>query len=76
MNYSVIFLIFQGLQYLNCKSPDQTLRTSLVIVVFNKLVKIDTQAFERKQKMLSEDTIIFYADNVVLVILVVMVQIF
>ena len=47
MNNSMVFLIFESLEYLYGKPPDETLRDSLEVVILNEFVEIDTQALKR-----------------------------
>jgi hypothetical protein len=41
MDYLMILLIFESLQYLDCKPADKALRDALKIVVFDELVEVD-----------------------------------
>ena len=42
MNDAMISLILQGLQYLDCKTSNQTKGDALEVIVFDEIVKVDT----------------------------------
>lgn len=68
-------LKLESLQYLDGKAPDQTLRYSLEIVAFDKLVQVHAQTLESYHEVLSEEHVVFDSDDVVLVVWVVVVQV-
>jgi len=70
----MVLLVLQSLKHLDGKSTDQVLRDSLEIVVTDKLVKVDWKKLKSDDQMLTEDMIVEYPDNIVLVMRIIVVQ--
>lgn len=75
MNDLVISQIFQPLQNLDGKPPNQAQRHALEVIILNKFVQIHAQNFERNYQMLSEENIVFCSNNVIYVIKIVLVEV-
>ena len=60
---------------MDSESPNQALAHTLKVVVLNEFVKVNTEALKRDKEMLSKDTVVFYSDDIVLIISVMMVKV-
>ena len=70
MNDVVLFHIMEGDQYLDSESSDQPNGNTLEVIALDELVKVHTKYFEWKNKMLSENKLLVYPNNILLVVLV------
>jgi hypothetical protein len=61
----MLSLIFKGLQYLNCKAPDESNRYSSKLIILYELIEIDTQKLKGDNQMLPENRIIFDPNDVI-----------
>ena len=75
MDQGVVVLVLQGLQYLYRKPPYKILRHTHKIIVLNEVVQIDREQLEGDDEVLAEQDEVLDADDVVLVVLVVLIQI-
>lgn len=69
----MVFLELQSLKNLNGKPSDETLGHSLEVVVFDEFVKVNTQALEGNHQVFSEQKVVFHANDIVLVVLIVII---
>jgi hypothetical protein len=75
MNYIVILLIFECLQYLDGESPDQANGDSLEVVVFDELVQVNAQQLKPNDQVLSEYRVVLHSDDIVHIIWIILLQI-
>jgi hypothetical protein len=75
MNERLFSKILERLQNLDCKSPDQTQRDPLKVIIFDEFVEIDGEKLKRNNQVLSKHAVVFDSDDVVGVIGVVLLQV-
>lgn len=63
--------VAKGLQYLDCKLPNQTQPHTLETVSLNELIKVNAEKFKRNDEVFSEVAVVFDHNNVVLVMRIV-----
>lgn len=74
MNHRVIFLELEGLQDLDCESPDQTWRNTSELIGLDKFVQIHAQKLKRDDQVLAKHFIVKHADDVVFVMLIALIE--
>ena len=71
----MILLIFEGLKDLDWEPANQVLWNTLEIIVSDELIEVDGKKLESNYQMFTENLVVFYSDNIILIMLVVSVKI-
>jgi len=71
----LLLQVLQCLKHLDGEPPDQRQRHSHEVVVLNELVEIDREQLKRNDQVLPETQVVFYSDDVVLVVRVFLKQV-
>ena len=67
-----LFEILEGIEQLDCESPDEIMVKAIKVIYLEKLKKVHAQQLERHAQMLPENHIIVDMDHVHDIVLVVL----
>ena len=67
--------VLQGLKDLDCESADQAQGYAHEVVSFDEFVQVYTEKFEGEEEVRTEHAVIFYSNDVVLVVGVILTQV-
>ena len=75
MDDALLFEVLQRLQNLNCKPPNERQGHAHEVVILDELEQVDWEQFERNDQVLPKKQMVFKANNVVLIIRIMLFQV-